>query len=372
MGKIDYRYEVKNYKNQMTPSERMEKYMAGEVVDHIPYSIMRIENPLIEPMGYTTSDYNNNFDVMAEVIQRGMDDYGIHGISAGLGLRTLGAACGSVLSWPKHGVDHVEEFILEDSLDISDIEMPDPRDNKILTPILDLARKLKDRFPKESLSTGVAGVFTSAAAFRPVEKLLKDTRKNKEEVDKLLEFCLEANLNWIQVFVEEFGPVSVSIAEPVSSNDLLSPKQFEKVSLPYLTRLVDGIIETTGKKPSLHICGHTKGIWPYLSELNIGTFSVDNCEDMEEVKQAFGDKMPIVGNVPPTDALRLGTPEDVVEAVKECIRKAADSPNGYIVSSGCATALGTPIENMDAYVYAIRKYGANARKGEVPEAVYQD
>lgn len=68
----------------------------------------------------------------------------------------------------------------------------------------------------------------------------------------------------------------------------------------------------------------------------------------------------------------LGTPEEVIESVKTCIKKAADAPNGYLINQGCGLMITTPEENMDAYIYAVRKYGANARKGEIPEAVYQD
>lgn len=47
-------------------------------------------------------------------------------------------------------------------------------------------------------------------------------------------------------------------------------------------------------------------------------------------------------------------------------------PFGYILNTGCAVVFSTPRENIDAFVYAVRKYGANAVKGKVPEAVYQD
>lgn len=366
---INFKEEIKKYKGHMTAGERMEKYMAGEAVDQLPYGIIRIENPLYGVMGYTTDDYNKNFEVRAEIIKRGIDVYGIRGVSAGLGLRTLGAACGSVLSWPIHGFDHIEKFVLNDSLDIGQLEIPDPRNNEILSPILDLGGKLKERFPEEALATSLIGPFTATASFRPVEKLLKDTRKDKDKVKDLLEFCLEAQIKWLEVFVEEYGQVASSIADPVSSTDLLSPRQFEEFSLPYLQRLIEEIIKLTGKKPSLHICGHTKAIWKYLAELDISSFSVDNIEDIGEVKEAFGYKMPIVGNVPPTDVLSLGSPQDVIESVKSCIRKAADSPKGYIISTGCATTLETPEENLDAYFYAIFKYGAGAKLGELPEGI---
>lgn len=372
MSKIDYSKEIEKYRPQLKAGERMKKYMAGETVDCIPHSIMRLENALFADMAYTTTDYNKNFEVRAEMIQRGIDDYGVGGLSVGIALRTLGASCGSVLSWPVHGFDHIEKFVLEDSLDISNLQIPDPRNNEILTPILSLAGKLKERFPNEALATNLTGPITAAVSFRPVEKLLKDTRKNPQAVKDLLEFCLEAQLKWAEVYVEEYGKVPTSIGDPVCSTDLLGPKQFDEFAFPYLERMVDGLFEITGYKPSLHICGHTKGIWDRLVKLNISSFSVDDIEDIGELKEAMGDKMLIVGNVPPTDILGLGTPEEVVESVKTCIKKAADSPKGYLINAGCALTLDTPKENLDAYFYAVYKYGAKAKLGEIPIAAYED
>ncbi len=75
----------------------------------------------------------------------------------------------------------------------------------------------------------------------------------------------------------------------------------------------------------MHICGKTKHIWDNLSRMNISTFSVDNCEDIRELKDVLGDKVCIVGNVDPVSVIRNGSIEDVYNTVKLCIEKAADS-----------------------------------------------
>lgn len=371
---INYRDEVANYKPQMTEAERMEKYMAGEEVDHLPFGIMSSDECFANLLGYTTTDMREDFDVYCEVIQHRIDEYGMHGISVGLNLRTIGYACGSKPSFPVNGVDHVDKyrFPRDVELDVDSLEMPDPYDNEVLTPMLELARKLKERFPDEAVTTGVCAPISTATGLRPVEVLLKDTRKNREEFDKLMDFCTKATLKWVQAFTDEFGPVTTSSADPVACNDILSTKQFEDLALPYLKRQIDGLYEITGIVPTLHICGHTKLIWPYLKELNISSFSVDNWEDIGECADCFGDKCLVVGNVPPTDIMAIGSPEEVVESVKACIGKAADAENGYLLNLGCGTVFSTPRENIDAYVYAVRKYGANAKKGEIPQSLYQN
>ena len=177
---------------------------------------------------------------------------------------------------------------------------------------------------------------------------------------------MDNSLEWSRAFTEEFGAGTVSIADPVTCTDILSLNQFEEFSFPELKRLVTGIKNITGLKPSLHICGHTKGIWEDLKELEISSFSVDNCEDLAEVRRVLGETMTIVGNVPPVDILKFGSIDDVIKSVKDCIQKCAASPKGYILSTGCSVVIGTPKENLEAYIYAARAYGRGAKIGEMP------
>lgn len=71
--------------------------------------------------------------------------------------------------------------------------------------------------------------------------------------------------------------------------------QFEEFSFPELKRLELGKKEITGSKPSLHICGHTKGILEDLKKLEISSFSLDNCEEISETREVLGDILPLLG-----------------------------------------------------------------------------
>ena len=104
-------------------------------------------------------------------------------------------------------------------------------------------------------------------------------------------------------------------------------------------------------------------------DLGIKGFSIDNVEDLAEAKASFGDKMQIIGNVPPVDVMMNGTIDDVIAAVIDNLRKCADNPCGYVINTGCQLSLGTPKQNRDAYIYAVRKYGRGARKGHLPKGL---
>lgn len=372
MDYSELKLRMKDAKSEMTPSERSKRYFAGEEVDHIPYGLISIYEALAEIYGYTTRKINTDFNVFAEIIERARDDYGLEGVNLGLRLRGMGAAMGSTLFHPEHGIDRIEEHILQSYDDWDKLDKADPYNNRILTPMLEKAAKIREKFPEIPINTGVAGPLSTTIAIRPIEKVLRDTRKNPERLKELIALAVDNSLRWVEVFTKEFGPGTVSISDPVTCTDILSLSQFEEFSFPELKRLVSGLKEITGLKPSLHICGHTKGIWEKLKELEISSFSVDNCEDIAEACEVLGGTFAIVGNVPPVDILKNGSIDDVIESVKECIQKSATSPKGYILSSGCQVAMGTSKENLEAYVYAARKYGKGAKIGEMPRGILEE
>ena len=87
------------------------------------------------------------------------------------------------------------------------------------------------------------------------------------------------------------------------------------------------------------------------------------------MKEAYGDKISISGNVIPVDVLRNGTIEEIAANVKRCITEAADNPCGYNLCPGCTTPVGTSKENMIAFMNAAAIYGRGARKGEIPKGL---
>lgn len=371
---MDYQQLLKlmeKQKVEMTEQERFQAYFSGKEVDFLPYNLLAVEQCLANICGYTTSKLHNNFEIMSEIIERKKEFYGVEGISIGLDLRTIGAALGSELEYPEVGIEHVKSYILNDYKNINTLEIVETRNNPVLSPMLELTKGLKDRFPNMPISTFVSGPFSAASAIRPVESLLRDTRKNINELNQLLEFTNECTLNWVKNYCEEFGPIGILISDPVTCSDILSLDQFRSLSLPHLEYLIDQIVEITEIKPVLHICGRSKPLWADIRNLNISTFSVDNCEDLEEVKKHLGDKVTIWGNVPPVEVMMEGTIDDVIESCRECIEKCGDSPKGYQLNTGCQVPIGTPKENLDAFVYAARKYGHAAKIGEMPRGILE-
>lgn len=360
---------LKKQRSEMTTTERIKAYNAGQEVDCIPHTLQTPDEALAHIYGFTTSQLSRDIEVKSEVIRRKTEEFGLDNFNIGLGLKGIGAALGSKVVAPEHGIDYVAEYVLTDYADFDKLEVVDPYKSPVLAPILETAKQIRERFPNITITTSVSGPITTAVSVRPIEKLLRDTVKNPEMLHKLLDLTVECALKWIEAFHNELGVVETSFSDPVTCMDILSKKQFDKFSMPYIRKLMEGIEKIMGARPGTHICGKTKAIWNDLADAGLTYFSVDNCEDIEEMKNLVGDRMRIAGNVPPVNVMQLGTIDEVIEACRVCIEKGADNPMGFILNTGCEPPIGTPRENIEAFIYAARKYGRGARLGQVPEGL---
>ncbi|MGM0379088.1 MAG: uroporphyrinogen decarboxylase family protein, partial [Bacillota bacterium] len=208
----------------------------------------------------------------------------------------------------------------------------------------------------DEVPTGVliSGPFTAAASIYKTANLLRATRKDSENLHRLIDFCTQNLKKIYREFIKR-GAL-ILMCDPIASGTIIHKKQYREFVLPYTIELVKEIHEAGGMV-CYHICGDTTSIITDMIESGCDMLSIDNKVDLEYTKNQIGDKVPILGNVDPVDVMNLGSPEDVKNAVKECLKKGYNSEKGYILASGCDLSGDIPLENVDAFMEAAREYG---------------
>ena len=78
--------------------------------------------------------------------------------------------------------------------------------------------------------------------------------------------------------------------------------------------------------------------------------------DIVEVKEVYGNKSTVVGDIGCADILCNWSPDKIKKEVKRIIT--AISPGGYIFSSSNVMHGGVPIENALDYINTINEFGA--------------
>ena len=139
---------------------------------------------------------------------------------------------------------------------------------------------------------------------------------------------------------------------------MMSPAHFDEFIAPYLKRCCD-----VSHGHGLPFLKHTDGyLWPIMdSLLETGIDCLDPIEpvarmDIGEVKERVGHRVSLAGNVDCDHILSRGTPQDVVEAVKETIAKASPG-GGHILASSNSIHPGVRPENYRAMLEAAREFG---------------
>ena len=139
---------------------------------------------------------------------------------------------------------------------------------------------------------------------------------------------------------------------------MFSREHFQEYVLPHLQRTVDAIHEEGGL-----VIKHSDGnLWPILDLIvDTGVEAINPIEpvanmDIGEVKQAYGQRVCLVGNIDCGALLSHGTVEEVDATVAKCI-DGAGAGGGFILCSSNSIHSSVNPDNYLAMVRAGRKYG---------------
>lgn len=112
-----------------------------------------------------------------------------------------------------------------------------------------------------------------------------------------------------------------------------------------------------------HLCGQGISDLTLLPQLDADIYHITQSVNLAKAKVLISltrteryDRQAIAGNINPMGALLMGKPEEVEEEVKSQVKIAGEG-GGYIMTTGCAMAIGTPVENVNAWVKARDMYG---------------
>lgn len=342
-------------KDEMTPRERMEAFSAGKPIDRVPCCPFNGES-FTPYFGYKLRDFNHDSQIISDVVIKTFKMFGADNCSIGPGLHGLPEAMGAKLIFPDYDIPRVIAPAITDFDQISQLQVIDPYQSGRLHLFLEALKRIQDSVGDQvCIGNTIGGPFTTAAFLMGTEKFLKTIHKNPEVIHQLLEVATESTIAFMDA-VMDLG-ISPGLADPIASCTMISPNIYKTFAMPYAKRCQDRVISRMGSGSVMHICGKTKGIWTDMVDTGITALSLDNCDDIGELKEAVGDRVTLVGNVDPVEVIMKGTKEQIEMAVLECIEKTKDSPNGFILASGCDIPIGTDPQKVHDFINAARKYG---------------
>ncbi len=203
------------------------------------------------------------------------------------------------------------------------------------------------------------GPLCTLSMMRGCEALFKDCIKYPAEVKAALEVVTQVLLDYAQALCAT-GIPALCVDVLYASRSALSPNMWGEIDAPFARRITEEI-RSLGVAVALHNCG--KG--PYF-DLMIEHLEPDlisyhylppDCKTTVELKEKYGRKVTLAGQVSCPTTLFLGTPQDVQEECRNYIEDLSQG-GGFILASGCEFPPNASLLNAKAMVEAAEVYGA--------------
>lgn len=258
---------------------------------------------------------------------------------------------------PPGGIVYPAGGPIRTAADLKTFRPPDPTDPARLVTLRKAVQRFKGRR---------AVVFLTHDGFEwphylrgGMEALFEDYVEDPDTADRVAELGADYKIRLMEAAIRAGADAVVSGDDYASANGLLmSPKHFRRFVLPHLKRSVEA-----AHRLGVPYIKHTDGdLKPILDDLvGAGIDALDPIEpaagmDIGWMKQRYGDRLALVGNVDCSFVLPFGTEQDVEEAVKETIAKASPG-GGHVLASSNTIHPAVKPANYRRMVETARRWG---------------
>ncbi|MHB0857274.1 MAG: uroporphyrinogen decarboxylase family protein [Anaerolineae bacterium] len=336
--------------DELTPLERTLRRMAGESVDRAPNQniLMAFAARFI---GSTYDQLAQDYRVLVEANLQACEAFHIDLVSAISDPLREASAFGAEVTFPYDRVPECRQPLLSGAKEWERLPRWDPWDAPRTLDRLQAVQLYRARVGGYYPICGwVEGAAAEAGDLLGVAAFLEETVTAPEDVQALLEVCTQAAIRFAVAQVEA-GADIIGVGDAVAS--LMSPRAYRAYALPYEQRIIQAV-HAAGARVKLHICGNTSRHLADMATTGADIIDLDWMVDLGEAVRTFRGTACANGNFDPVSVLLQGTPEEVTQAVRDCL---AVGDERLMVSAGCEVPVDTPHENLLAHYHALREAG---------------
>jgi len=346
---------------KFTPGERIDALLKGSLCDRIPFQIIDNTSRLI---GETILNFFFNPVIRYKSLCAQIFRWGVpmtENVSR-INSYKIGENMGAELHYSSNEAPSTRRYILKDIGDFDNLKMPD------ITQLLDL-----DLWLINAITNNMGTIlgkpccflyppFSWAATYlRDANLLFTDIFDNPDFVHKVCRFATDMELSLIKSLT---GTVECAFFMPGGFTDILSPDQYLEFGLPYLAELIN---ENPGCLFYVPIPGNFRQIKDIYAAVKghdqlicMGSSVGDHtplktindlkefCSILDRLDRPY--QLAINQNV-----LKTNTPRQIISQVEEMLKIGKKESIMFRTDTLDPT---TPSENIDALIYAVKKYGS--------------
>ncbi|HZJ02374.1 MAG TPA: uroporphyrinogen decarboxylase family protein [Thermoleophilia bacterium] len=346
--------------DQMTGLERIVAAMQFKEADQVP------AGPLVcaaarRVLGISYQEWAQDADLATESMVQAQKLIGMDGVLLLVDLSVEAADFGAEMVYPLEDTPHpvYGSPLIKTVEDYKKLEHIDPRKTtrmRYLQRYTDgVMKAMGDRTAVMTFLYGPLGIL---AMLRSAEKLFLDCMKSPDEVIAACRIITDVLLEQIDA-LGETGAHAIVLDTLFASGSIMSKDLWKKMEGPFTTEIADRC-RKNNMLPIVHNCGNNVYFDVQIEAMDPAAISFawlpDDCKTPEELKEKYGDKVCLIGYMPPSPDMILHTPQQVKEACKEQIRVLGPG-GGYILSTGCEFPPNGPLLNAIAMMEAAEEYG---------------
>lgn len=347
----------------MTNYERAEKALKREAPDKVPIFELVIDSRVIEGIcpGYGYADFVEKYDF--DIVLTGTPSSNYRKVMLDEKSKTFRDEWGVIRRYSDQTVPFPIEGPIKSEKDIEGYTPADPLDPMRFFQLEGLLKRFKG---KKMVGMHVHDAFSYPAYLRGMDNLLLDIIERPDLVKQLIKIGVE-HTRVLMEKAKEIGADLFVFGDDYAGNHgpLMSPKHFEEFFLPGMKELV-AIAKSLGAYTIKHTDGNINSILEMITDTGIdGIHPLDPEAGMNigEVKEKYGNKICVIGNIDTGKILTESTKDVVTEAVRRTIKNIAPG-GGYIVASANSIHSHVKPENYKVMLEAVRKYGNYEHLGE--------
>ena len=236
---------------------------------------------------------------------------------------------------------------LESARTLSVPQVGSARTAKALNATALAAGKILDR----PLFGGQIGPFSLAGRLLGLSDIVLAAMRTPATVHAVLEKCTEFLIEYAKA-IKKAGANGTIMAEPAAG--LLSPRLCHAFSSQYVKRIV-AAVQDDEFMVILHNCGNSTRLVESMLSTGAAALHVGNAVKVPEIAAQMPADRLVMGNIDPGGIFKIGSPEQVRQAVHKLLVEMKEYPN-FVLSSGCDIPPGAPLANMDAFFEALAEH----------------
>lgn len=336
--------------------ETLLKVIRGEPVKPLPVAFI-IDSPWL-PNWYGRSilDYFTSDELWLNANLKAIQDFPdvlfLPGFWSEYGMCTEPSAFGARCRFPNNEFPHAFS-VIQSVEEIQNVGVPDPETDGLAPLVLN---RLKLAQPKieaagHKIRFAVArGPLNVASFLMGTTEFMMAMMEAPDAVDDLMGKVTEYLKKWLQLQREAFPTIDgIFLLDDIIG--FIGEPEFRRFGLPCFKELFDADVSIK----FLHNDAGCKVSAPFLPDIGVNLFNMGFDIPLSELKQLTGNRVTLMGNIPPRDVLASGSPADVQCAAREMLESLTDKTR-IIPSCGGGMPPGVSSENIQAFCAAVKQF----------------